>query len=70
MWYLIDDGNVFEGDEVHLDDVFGVTPEGVKDFCTSQGFSLRTFETKEEAKPFSVWENITIGDIMDTPMKN
>lgn len=48
MWIVVEDGEVFEGDELHWADCFftNVSEETVRDFCASNGWKVR-FEDKK-----------------------
>jgi hypothetical protein len=42
MWIVVEDGNVFEGDETHWADCFfsNVSEELVRDFCEREGWKV------------------------------
>jgi|HubBroStandDraft_1064217.scaffolds.fasta_scaffold261449_2 hypothetical protein len=50
MWIVVEDGDIFEGNEHHWADCFfaNVSPDTVIGFCESQGWKVKITDVKPE----------------------
>jgi len=47
MWILIEDGDIFEGNEEQLDDCFGIGVEELARWCFSNNWKYKIIDSEE-----------------------